>query len=170
MKNLPRLHEIWVYFRLVSTEQLIVIPAEWQGHGVWAQNMGNEIMGQWGTILPGDGTGLVRLRWAHRFTLLKNISKGKTSRDPPFNINCFSKWISLLLILLLPLCVLFISRISQGRFCHKQAKTENNQFSRSLFFLHPRLPPWYVSIKCVGALSSHRARLVRNLTEAPQRH
>lgn len=76
-KNLLRTQEIWAHFRLVSTEQLIVITAERQGHGEWAQNIRhNEITGQWGTMLLGDGTGQVRLRWAHRFTWLKNKSKG----------------------------------------------------------------------------------------------
>lgn len=62
-KNLLRTQEIWAHIRLVSTEQLIVITAERQGHGEWAQNIRrNEITGQWGTILLGDGTGQVRLR------------------------------------------------------------------------------------------------------------
>lgn len=61
------------------------------------------------------------------------------SRDPLSNIHCFSKWMSLLLILLLPLCVLFISRISLGCFCHKQAKSANNQFSRSPIFPAPSI-------------------------------
>lgn len=152
VKNLLRTQEIWAHIRLVSTEQLIVITAERQGHGEWAQNIRrNEITGQWGTILLGDGTGQVRLRWAHRFTLLKNKSKGMLvlgkhnprlppppspsprSGDPPFNITCFSKWMSLLLILLLSLWVLFISGISQGCFVTEQNLKTTNFHAPHLF-------------------------------------